>query len=86
MIEVGIRALRDNLRCYISRARDGEEVVITDHGKAVARIVPPNQPGLLERLIAAGVVTPPLDQKRAHLGKRITSTAPVSPLVIEDRR
>lgn len=86
MVKVGISVLRDNLRRYINRVRDGEEVVVTDHGKAVARIVPPEQPGRLERLIADGVVTPPLDPKRARLGKRITPTAPVSPLVIEDRR
>ena len=86
MSQVGIRMLRDNLSRYISRVRDGEEVVVTDHGKAVARIVPFEQPGLLERLIADGVVTPPLDPERAPLPRRITPTAPVSPLVIEDRR
>ena len=86
MIKVGIRVLRDNLRLYISRVRDGEEVVVTDHGKAVARIVPLEKPGLLERLIADGVVTPPLDPERTPIRARITPTAPVSPLIIEDRR
>ena len=60
----------------------GEARAVSAH----ARIAPPDQPGRLERLIADGVVTPPLDRKRAQLGKRITPTAPVSPLVIEDRR
>ena len=86
MSQVGIRALRDNLSRYISRVREGEEVVVTDHGKAVARIVPLDRPGLLERLVAEGVVTPPLDRERTPLPRRITPTAPVSPLIIEDRR
>ena len=78
--------LRDNLSRYISRVQEGEEVVVTDHGKAVARIVPLDRPGLLERLVAEGVVTPPLDRARTPLRRRITPTAPVSLLIIEDRR
>ena len=85
MPEVGIRVLRDKLSWYISRVREGEEVVVTDHGKAVARIVPLDRPGLLERLVAEGVVTLPLDRERAPLRMRIAPTAPVSPLIIEDR-
>ena len=86
MPEVGIRVLRDNLSRYIGRVREGEEVIVTDHGKPVARIAPLDQPGLLERLIAEGVVTPPLERERTPPGRRVKSVAPVSPLVIEDRR
>ncbi len=86
MPEVGIRVLRDKLNWYISRVREGEEVVVTDHGKAVARIVPIDRPGLIEPLVAEGVVTPPLDRERTPLRRRITLTAPVSPMIIEDRR
>ncbi len=86
MPEVGIRLLRDNLSRYISRVRDGEEVIVTDHGKPVARIAPLDQPGLLERLIAEGVVTPPLDGERTSPDWRVKPAAPVSPLIIEDRR
>lgn len=32
------------------------------------------------------VVTPPLDRERTPLHRRITPTAPVSPLIVEDRR
>ncbi len=60
--------------------------MVTDNGKAVARIVPLDQPGLLERLVAEGVVTPPLDRERTPLHRRIIPTAPVSPLIVEDRR
>ena len=85
MLEVGIRRLRDNLSRYINRVREGEEVVVTDHGKAVARIVPLERSDLLEQLVAEGVVTPPVERGRTT-PRRITPTAPVSPLIIEDRR
>ena len=86
MPEIGISVLRDNPSRYISRVREREELVVTDHGKAMARIVPIDRPGLLERLVAEGVVTPPLDRERTPLHRRITPTTPVSPLIIEDRR
>ena len=86
MPEVGIRVLRDNLSRYISRVREGEEVIVTDHGKPVARIAPLDQPGLLERFIAEGVVTPPLDRERTAPGRRVKPVAPVSPLIVQDRR
>lgn len=86
MLEVTISALGDNLSRYISRVREGAEVVVTDHGKPVARIVPFDRPGLLKQLVAEGVVTPPLDRERTPLRRRIVPTAPVSPLIIEDRR
>ena len=86
MSKVGIRVLRENLSRYIRRVREGEEVVVTDHGKAVARTVPIDRPGLLEQLVAEAVVTPPVVKERAPLRRRITPTAPVSPLIIEDRR
>jgi len=45
-----------------------------------------DRPGLLDRLVAEGVVTHPLDKKGTLPHQRITPTAPVSPLIIEDRR
>lgn len=59
---------------------------MTDHGKPLARIAPLERPGLLERFIAVGVVTPPHDRERSSPGRRVKPAAPVSPLIIEDRR
>lgn len=86
MPEVGIGVLQANLNRYIRRVREGEEVVVTDHDKAVARIVPFDRSDLLERLVAEGVVTRPSDTERTTPRRRITPAAPVSPLIIEDRR
>ena len=41
-------------------------MVVSDHGKAVARIVPLDRPGLLEQLVAEGMVTPHKRQHSCH--------------------
>ncbi len=40
MISVGIKELKTKLSSYVDRVRQGEEVVITEHGKEVALFVP----------------------------------------------
>ena len=40
MISVGIKELKTKLSSYVDRVRRGEEVVITEHGKEVALVVP----------------------------------------------
>lgn len=40
MISVGIKELKTKLSSYVDRVRQGEEVVITEHGKEVALLVP----------------------------------------------
>lgn len=86
MSDVGIRELRDHLSRYINQVRDGGEVTVTDHGRAVARIVPLEQPRLLDRLIEEGRVTPAGDSKRSRPQRRVASSEPVSPLVTDQRR
>lgn len=71
-LRVGARELRHNLREYIDRAYAGEAFDVTDHGRPVCRLVPPEgRMSALDRLIADGHVTratrlfsdipPPLD-------------------------
>ena len=57
-MEVGVRELRDNLSRYLVRARAGEEIVVTNRGQPIARIVPVGAERVLDRLIADGVVKP----------------------------
>ena len=46
----------------LARVQRGETVVITDHGKSIARIVPVNAGhGELDDLVAAGRVIPAID-------------------------
>jgi prevent-host-death family protein len=55
--QAGIRELRDHLGRYLELVRDGQEITVTDHGKALARLVPLDRPRPLDRLIAEGLAT-----------------------------
>jgi len=85
-MEAGVRELRDHLSHYLTVVRDGREVTVTDHGKAVARLVPLDHPRTLDRLIAEGLVTPAVVTKRARTARRIATKGTVSDLVAEQRR
>lgn len=84
-MEVGIRELRDNLSRYLDRVRGGEEVVVTDRGHAVARVLPIDGERALDRLVSEGVVTPARRPKQPA-GKPIRTKGTVSDLVAEQRR
>jgi len=85
-VRVGVRHLRDHLSRYLEQVAAGGEVVVTDRGRPVARIVPTAETPL-DRLVAAGLVRAPLRPKRpASSIRRVKPDAPVSPLVAEQRR
>lgn len=85
-MEVGIRKLRGHLSDYIARARDGTEIVVTDRGTAVARIVPVAGGRALDRAVAAGLVSPAPRRERQRPAARVRSRDEVSTLVTEQRR
>ena len=85
MIQVGVRELRNNLSRYLERVRGGEEVIVTDRGSAVARVLPVSTERVLDRLIAEGVVAPAPEPKRPA-GGQIKGTGTVSDLVADQRR
>lgn len=78
--------MRDNLSRYIGEVREGGGVTVTDHGRAVARIVPLDQPRLLDQLIDEGRVTRAGERQRSRPQRRVAASGPVSPLVAEQRR
>jgi prevent-host-death family protein len=84
-MEVGVRELRDHLSRYLDRVRDGDEVVVTDRGRAIARVVPIGAERVLDQLIAEGVVTPARQQKR-QAAEPMKTKGTVSDLVEEQRR
>jgi prevent-host-death family protein len=55
---VGIRAFKAHLSQYMQQVKDGESIVITEHGKPVGRIlpVPVSLEERIERLRKAGLV------------------------------
>jgi prevent-host-death family protein len=85
-MEAGVRELRDHLSRYLAQVRDGAEITVTDHGHAVARLVPLEQPRLLDRLIAEGLVTPAATRKRPRTAQPIVARGTVSDLVADQRR
>jgi prevent-host-death family protein len=85
-MEAGVRELRDHLSKYLELVRDGAEVTVTDHGKAVARLVPLGRPRPLDRLIAEGLVTPSRASKRTRSGSALQAKGSVSDLIAEQRR
>ncbi|HEX2824751.1 MAG TPA: type II toxin-antitoxin system prevent-host-death family antitoxin [Burkholderiales bacterium] len=40
-MDVSVRELKSRLSEYLRRAAQGEEVIVTSHGREVARLVPP---------------------------------------------
>jgi prevent-host-death family protein len=85
-MEVGIRALRADLSRWLKRVEAGEEIVVTDRGKAVARIVPLDGQRKIDQLIAAGIVELAPRRLPRPLPKPIRTKGTVSDLLIEGRR
>jgi prevent-host-death family protein len=88
-VKVGVRELRDNLSRYLDRVRAGDEVVVTDHGREIARVVPiadgERKPSALDRLVAEGLAAPPKRVRRPLPSSGIPASEAVSPLVSEQR-
>ncbi|HEY1678814.1 MAG TPA: type II toxin-antitoxin system prevent-host-death family antitoxin [Candidatus Sulfotelmatobacter sp.] len=64
---VNIAKLKARLSAHIKYVRKGEEVLVCDRNKPVARLVPCDLDGYSEQekdLIARGILTPP--RKRRH--------------------
>ena len=57
--DIGVRELRDHLSRYLAQVADGQEITVTDRGKAIARVVPVDRLSKMDQLIAEGVITPP---------------------------
>ena len=74
---VGIRALQQNASQVVGRAKAGEIITITEHGKPVARIVPIAKDRYQE-LIDAGRIIPakrPFSERKPPLEGRDYSLA-----------
>ena len=55
-LTVGIRDLKTRLSEYLRQVKDGETVIITEHGRPIGRIIPePETPeNRIQRLMASG--------------------------------
>jgi prevent-host-death family protein len=86
MISVGVKELKSGLSRFIARAREGEEIVITDHGKDVALMVPlSRERQAVKSLIQKGKAKWSGGKPTGLSGVRIKGKA-LSKTVVEDRR
>lgn len=88
---IGTRQLKEHLSEILARVRAGEVVTVTQHRKAVARLVPvvpgvDDEKAALEALVAAGLVAWNGEKPLGLAGAPETRRAPVSDAVLEDRR
>jgi len=85
-VEVGVRELKNRLSHFIDLAQVGNEVIVTEHGKPVARLVPVSEDdSRLQKLIDAGIVTPAIDSRRPRPQGRIVVNKSMSELIREMR-
>jgi len=78
--------VKNHLSAYLKRVRDGEEIVITDRGRPVARLtsVEPDV-DRLRALIEQGVVKPAA-ASRSLPSRRVRVKGPIAELVAAERR
>lgn len=86
-MDVGISELRSNMREWVERARAGDDVVVTERGIPVVRLVAVDAASTIERLEADGVVSRPAApvRPRASGRRRARATGPVSELIMDLR-
>jgi prevent-host-death family protein len=87
MAEVGVAQLRRELKDWLERARSGDEVVVTDRGRPVARLTGIDVAPLLDRLASEGRIsrTPGAPRPSARGRPRVEADGDVADLIVADR-
>ncbi len=92
MIKAGVRDLKDNLSRYLTSVKNGDRIVVTEHGRPIARIVPVDRKSAsleeqLAPMVADGTIRPPVKALRKMSLPTVTlDGALLSETVIRDRR
>jgi prevent-host-death family protein len=89
MSQVGVRELQDRLSGYLKRVQDGEEIVGTERGRSVARIVPVKTSSLkrvLEPMLREGTVRWSGRKPRGVSRRPVIRGRTLADMVEEDRR
>lgn len=87
-MEVAISELRAHLSDWVEQAKGGSEIVVTDRGIPVARLLGVDASDALQRLTDEGVIARPSNPRRpqARGRRRATAGSSVAELVGEQRR
>ena len=80
-MRIGIRDLKSHLSEYVARAAGGEEIVVTDRNRPVARLVPFAAASDVERGIEEGWIEAP---RRTQLGAVARARSKRSTLAVLD--
>ena len=92
MLSAGIKELKNNLSRYLALVKKGEDILITERGKTIARIIREDQRRQSVRdsllpLISKGVLVPPSRELEREFTEPLQVVGQaVSDMVIEDRR
>jgi prevent-host-death family protein len=91
MVEAGVREVKDRLSEYLRKVKAGEEVVITEHGRPVAKLsrvaAAPVRPAWLERMIARGEIIPGTGGMPRGSNIRMRGEGPtISDIIIQHRQ
>jgi prevent-host-death family protein len=87
-MDVPVTELRTHLSEWLERVRGGEEVVVTDRGVPVARLLGMSATATLQRLADDGVIGRVASTRRpTATGRPLpTSRRPVSDIISDQRR
>jgi prevent-host-death family protein len=87
-MDVPVTELRAHLSEWLERVRGGEEVIVTDRGVPVARLLGMSATATLQRLAADGVIGRDVSARRpmASGRERPRARRPVSEIVSDQRR
>lgn len=83
---MGIRELRDNLSRFLDEVRAGGEVIVTDRGRPVARIIASSGASWLDELVAGGVVSFPEQVLDPSSFGRVRAKGDIMEFVFDQRR
>ena len=58
MEKIGLKELNQQTSKVVARVRNGERLMVTDHGRNIAMIVPVNSESIYETMLGAGQIRP----------------------------
>ena len=88
IMDVAVSELRARLSHWIETVRDGNDIVITDRGIPVARVVAIDSTPVIDRLMDEGIISRPVRSSRPVAGDRPRPKPkrPVAEIVSDQRR
>jgi len=89
MSHVGVRELKNRLSRYLKRVQEGEEIIVTEHGRSVAKIIPAKSSALkrtLGPLVRQGAVRWGGGKPHGSRRRPVIRQGSLADMVVQDRR